>query len=387
MRLTRTVEHPRALTHEGSSAAARLAVVPWRALADPEGWDALAGWACEPNPFAERWCLEAGLRAFDGTGIVQLAALTVGGTLAGVMPLVRRARYERYPLPHIAGWHHANAFCGAPLVAAGHEHAFWRELLAWADSHAGAALFLHLEQLPLDAPLCAALRDVCAVERRPAAVVHRTDRALLASGLSPEAYFEASLSGKKRKELRRQATRLAEQGAVRFERLLDEDGLARWTEAFLALEAAGWKGREGSALACEPASAAYFRAALCGAAAHGRLERLALYLDHAPIAMLANFITPPGAYSFKTTFDERFARFSPGVLLQRENLDLLAREDLEWADSCAAADHPMIERIWREKRTIARVSLAIGGRPRRTLAAAIFRAEVGANPGLQLWTP
>jgi hypothetical protein len=121
------------------------------------------------------------------------------------------------------------------------------------------------------------------------------------------------------------------------------------------------------------------RDALAGAAAHRRLERLAITLDGTPIAMLANFVTPPGAYSFKTTYDERYARFSPGVLLQRENLDLLAREDIAWADSCAAADHPMIERIWREKRTIVRVSIAIGAPLRRAAAAAIFRAETRAK--------
>ena len=95
--------------------------------------------------------------------------------------------------------------------------------------------------------------------------------------------------------------------------------------------------------------------------------------------MLANFLTPPGTYSFKTTFDESYARFSPGVLLQRENLALLARDGIEWADSCAAADHPMIDRIWREKRPIARVSIAIGGRARRAAAALIFRAETGTK--------
>ena len=59
--------------------------------------------------------------------------------------------------------------------------------------------------------------------------------------------------------------------------------------------------------------------------------------------MLATFLTPPGAFSFKTTFDEAFARFSPGVLLQRENLELLARPSIEWTDSCADMDHPMID--------------------------------------------
>ncbi|MFA9201622.1 MAG: GNAT family N-acetyltransferase, partial [Cypionkella sp.] len=333
-------------------------VAPWRAFQDRIGWDALSLRAAEPNPFAERWFVEAGLAAFDPAGAVLLAALMVGGAIVGLVPLVRRARYERYPLPHIAAWGHANAFCGTPLVAAGHEHAFWRELLGWADGHARAATFLHLEQIPRGGPLYAALRDVCAAEGRAAALVQQQDRAMLASHLSPGDYFEASLSGKKRKELRRQAARLADLGAVRFERLTDDCALARWCDAFLALELAGWKGAEGSALACDPAKAAFFRAALAGAAEQGRLERLALYLGDEPIAMLANFVTPPGAYSFKTAYDERFARFSPGVLLQRENLALIAREDIAWVDSCAAADHPMIERIWREKRSMARVSVA-----------------------------
>ena len=106
-------------------------------------------------------------------------------------------------------------------------------------------------------------------------------------------------------------------------------------------------------------------------------------LDGAPIAMLANLLTPPGAYSFKTTYDERLAKFSPGVLLQRENLDLLAREEIAWADSCAAADHPMIERIWREKRALVRVSIAVGGPIRRAAASAIFAAETrGKAQGL-----
>ena len=79
--------------------------------------------------------------------------------------------------------------------------------------------------------------------------------------------------------------------------------------------------------------------------------------------MLANFVTPPGACSFKTAFDENFARFSPGVLLQLENLAMLENPQVEWTDSCAAADHPMIDRIWRERRAIGRVSIAIGGTP------------------------
>ncbi|MGI9377479.1 MAG: GNAT family N-acetyltransferase [Tsuneonella suprasediminis] len=365
---------------EISPADLHFTVQPWRTRGIDAAWDALAQCAVEPNPFAERWFMQASLDAFDQAGEVQLATLEHDGALVGIVPLARLNRYAEYPFPHITGWVHHNAFCGAPLVATGYEHAFWRELLIWCDSHAGARLFLHLSHLPKDGPLFSALREVTASQHRASAIVHREERALLASDLAPDAYFEASMSSKKRKELRRQAKRLSEEGALRFERVTDATALSEWIGRFLALEQTGWKGAEGSALACASDTRQFFRDALIAAAVAGRLERLALYLDERPIAMLANFITPPGAYSFKTTFDEDCARYSPGVLLQRENLDILANDAVAWCDSCAAADHPMIERIWREKRPIVRVSIAIGGQVRRTLCKAILRAETGAFP-------
>jgi CelD/BcsL family acetyltransferase involved in cellulose biosynthesis len=343
-------------------------------------WDALALCAAEPNPFHESWYLLPALRTLDPAGSVAILRFEFDGELAGVLPLRREARYYRWPIPHLSGWVHPNCFLGAPLVAAGLERPFWRALLAWADANPRAGLFLHLAQIPLEGPLWQALQAVLAEQGRLAALVFREDRALLASSLSPEAYFEDSMSGKKRKELRRQHARLAELGELSFERRRDDAHLLRWCEDFLALEQSGWKGTAGSALASHQATARLFKEALSGAASRGRLERLTLNLDGEPIAMLINFLTPPGAYSFKTAFDERYARFSPGVLIQCENLALLGHAEVRWCDSCAAADHPMIDRIWREKRAIGRVSIAIGGKLRRALFARLVRAEFGRNP-------
>ncbi len=354
-------------------------VLPWRSFASEAAmaeWDALARSASEPNPFCESWNLLPALGAFARSGAVDLASLRIDGELRGLMPLARCANYYGYPIPNIGNWSHDNLFVGSPLVRSGCEELFWRELFAWADAHPGGALFLHLDRLVEGGPLLAAFARLVENESREWAVVHREERALLRSELDPEAYFEASLSGKKRKELRRQHKRLSEAGALRFDRRADAEGLDAWIAQFLALEQAGWKGRNRSALADDAATRAWFAQAIHGAAAHGRLERLALSLDGAPIALLANFIAPPGAFSFKTAFDERFARFSPGVLLQRENLDLLAREDVDWCDSCAAADHPMIERIWREKRAMVRINVAIGGPLRRKLFRQVLRAEL-----------
>lgn len=363
--------------------AGQIKAVSWQAFEAPEtrlAWDALAECAAEPNPFHESWYLLPALRALDPAGEVKVLRFEAGGELAGLLPVRHEKRYYRWPIPQLCTWIHGNCFQGAPLVARGLERAFWRAFLAWADDNAGSALFLHLAQMPLQGPLYEALQAVLAEQGRLAGLVHREERAMLASELSAEAYFEASLSGKKRKELRRQFARLSEQGELTFERRDDDAHLARWTEDFLALEHSGWKGAQGSALASHHGTTRLFKEALFGAASRGRLERLTLSLDGEPIAMLANFITAPGAYSYKTAFDERFARYSPGVLVQRENLALLDRAGIDWVDSCAAADHPMIDHIWRERRAVGRLSIAIGGRLRRALFARLLKAELGRSP-------
>ena len=266
------------------------------------------------------------------------------------------------------------------LVARGFERIFWRELLGFVDARAGRALFLHLPQMPATGPLHEALSRELADSARPAATVLHEERAMLAGDTAAEDYLAASMSAKKRKELRRQHRRLADQGALASEHRRDAHGLDDWCARFLALEQSGWKGRAGSALASDARTAQVFREALAGAARQGRLDRLSLTLDGRPIAMLATFLAEPGAFSFKTAFDETFARYSPGVLLQCEALAGHNAARVRWVDSCAAEDHPMIDHIWRERRAIAAHSIAIGGPLRRAAFNAIARRETGSAP-------
>lgn len=361
-----------------------LSLKDWQALdhaAFIARWDALAEAAGEPNPFHESWYLLPALRALSRGGKAGILVLETDGFLLGLLPFTRSLSYYGHPLPHMRNWMHGNCFLGAPLVAAGAEGAFWRKLLDWADENARHALYLHLDCIPLATALHASLAELLRTQGRPAALVHREERAMLASTLTPDAYFENALAGKKRKELRRQYNRLSELGAVTFRRERTEAGLTEWTSRFLDLERSGWKGAAGSAMACAQGTLELLREALAGAAARGRLERLSLELDGRPIAMLASFLTPPGAFSYKTAFDESFARYSPGVLLQRENLALLEDDGIAWCDSCASPDHPMIDHLWRERRTIGRINIGIGGTARQALFRQIARLETGGPIG------
>lgn len=340
-------------------------------------WDRLAGEASEPNPFAERWCLQSALHLLDPERHARLLLVRDGcdGPVIGMMPIAAAAHYGRLPLRHVTGWAHPNHFLGVPLVRAGFESLFWSILLGWCDAAPWAHTLVQVPRLTEDGPLHRALVEVARVRGGEAETVHREERALLESSLSPEDYWDAAVRPKKRKELRRQANRLAEQGAVRFRRWQAGEPIEPWIDAFLDLEARGWKGRAGSALASHSDTEAWFRAILTAAGEAGKLDMRVLDLDERPLAMLINFLAPPGGFSFKTAFDEDYARFSPGVLLQQVNLDLLDDPEIAWVDSCAAPGHPMIDSVWRERRALVWVNVPLSAVPDRLRFGLLTKAE------------
>jgi len=355
-------------------------------------WSDLAREASEPNIFYEQWFLRPALAQFAGPADLRLFLLWAGeafhSPLLGLLPLGPNSHFGRWPVAHVQNWMHHNCFLGTPLVRTGHEQAFWEQLLAGLDSSDWPG-FLHINGMTIGGPLDRALRAVCSDQQRRCDLVHSEARALLQSDLSPEAYLEATVRGKKRKELRRQAKRLDELGDIRFSHQTDDANLDQWVDEFLQLERRGWKGYGGSALDSSEQTREFFRDALFGAAQAGQLERLDIRLAGAPLVMLVNFHSGHGSFSFKTAFDEAFARFSPGVLLQLENLRLLENPAIAWMDSCAAENHSMIDSLWSGRRHIGRFSIELEGLSRRTIFHGLRLGEdlMGKIRGREIFDP
>lgn len=344
-------------------------------------WQELAAQASEANPFYHPALLGPALDHLDAERQVRVIEARSDGRLIGLLPIILRDRHARYPVRNAANWVHEQCFFGAPLLRTGEEQKAWAEILTQLDAADWAGHFLHLESLDSEGPVAAALLACCAAQGRKITAIATHDRALLRSNLTADEYWQANVRAKKRKDIRRRINRLEETGTVTHSRLRDGGDVAAWTEDFLALECSGWKGEEGTALDSSEHSRAFFRAALANAARENMLDMLRIDFDGAAIAMLVNFYMGPGAYSYKTAFNERFGRFSPGVLIEIDTLRAaLSDPQLDWMDSCAAPGHPMIDGIWAERRSIVQYRVALKGRgwsgiKRRTAFAATGLAE------------
>jgi CelD/BcsL family acetyltransferase involved in cellulose biosynthesis len=333
-------------------------------------WEDLAADSVEPNVFYEHWNISAALDS--GTASVRPAFVFVrrGSTrqdvrprLVGVFPLVR-GRCRRLRQISWESWGHEFAFLRTPLLRNGHAAPALHAFLDWAESQSERRAVLDWPLLSGDGPFAQALVEVFAARGTLHFAVETYTRALLRRSSDWRDYAAAAMSSHQRRELRRLWRRLSEEGELEV-RILEADDpgeLIHWRDAFLSLEAQSWKGRENSALASSSASEDCFRRLLAEAAARNRLQMLGLFLNGEPLAMKVNLASGGGSFAFKIAYDERFAKHSPGVQLELENLRLLHEAtDLDWMDSCAVADHSMINRLWLERRTIQHLIVSAGG--------------------------
>lgn len=126
--------------------------------------------------------------------------------------------------------------------------------------------------------------------------------------------YLAALPGKSRGELRRSRRRLDELGDVTTDVRGGDEALAGLDEA-LALEAAGWKGRTGTALAVHETDGRFFRGIAGWAAGRGWLWLTFLRLNGRAIAFALELEAHGVRYGVKTAYDETLRRVSPGRLV------------------------------------------------------------------------
>lgn len=328
-------------------------------------WEDLAAHAAEPNPFYEPWMLLPALewlsKAKRLVFVLVTAKARIRGerdTLVGFFPFERANRYRQLPLKHLTLWKHEYCFLCTPLIRKGAEHAVWTAVFDWlAVAPEGPALF-ELPLLTTDGLLFQTLITVLGERAWPFLVSKCETRALLRPRADADAYLAETLPTRSRKEYRRLERRLAELGPLEY----IEPGpaeMATWCESFLALEAQGWKGRGGTALASTDNARQFFSAVIKGGG--DRLMLLGLHADGRPVALKCNLLSGEGSFAFKIAFDESQKRFSPGVLLELENIRRFhTRTGLCWMDSCATPEHFMANRLWLDRRTLSTLVVAAG---------------------------
>ncbi len=352
-------------------------VPPSEMAAHRAAWERLSRLALEPNVFHDRPYLEAAGR-LKLAGKLRFALVhrtgadKAPGELVGLFPVLSPRRW----LPFVTRtWKPVYSSLGTPLVdaacAAGVIGAFLT--FAAAAPLSGGLVFA---EIATDGAFAAILTAVARRSGHRVETLHDYSRAVLEA--APPRDEREPLNAKKRKELRRLRRRLEDLGRVEFVCATAPADVAAAMEAFLQLEASGWKARGGTALLDDAASAGFARRMTGDLAREGRCRVHLLTLDGRPVAGGIVVEARDRAWFWKTAYDEAYARFSPGLILATEiTAAQSARGEITLTDSCAVADHPMIDHVWRGRLRIADifVSARPAASPLSVLALRLERAR------------
>jgi CelD/BcsL family acetyltransferase involved in cellulose biosynthesis len=222
---------------------------------------------------------------------------------------------------------------------------------------------LVLPLFPLEGPSFAALSEACRVTASRIASHERWQRPVMQPqpGDDAERYLRRALGHGYKKRMQ-QFRAVARHGAMTFRRRRGQAALEA-LETFLALEAAGWKGEAGTAIACLPRDAAYFRRLATLLAAEDALLVDALLLDDRPLAMGVLVESADRRHFLKIAYDETQARHSPGRALTIAMIKAdFAGTPPAFFDSGAGDDVDPGTYVWGERRTMANAVIGLGSR-------------------------
>lgn len=342
---------------------------------DRERWAALGDRAAEPNPFLTPAYLATAHRHLPAAADVRLVVIEDDDGMRALLPLSPGGRFRRTPVRCATT---AGAFLGSesplcvPLVDRERTVEVLEVLLTHLGSRrSGLPGLVELTLVPGDGPFLRALTAACARRRVPLLERSRFERAALVPADGAPSPREA-LSVARRKQVDRLQRRLErEVGPLRLEdRGKDPQAFAD----FVRVEAAGWKGRAedgGGALAVVPGAQAWFTDVTDELRDRGDLSVLTLTAGDELVYLSVLLRAGTSAYSLMDTYDERFARHSPGTVgrvLEQEHL--LADPRTTLFDPCLHPRHAVPTGLYRDRRPLVGLLLA----PRGVLARGLLRA-------------
>lgn len=184
-------------------------------------------------------------------------------------------------------------------------------------------------------------------------------RPMLDSDMDALAYLNKAVSPHHLRDIRRQWRQLEKLGTVAYNVSRQPDEIRLRMEEFLTLEASGWKGKKRSAMVMDRYRAAFAREAVTNLAEIDGVRIHTIDFNGRAIASMIVFLMSGEAYTWKTAYNENFAKYSPGKMLMAQLTEWhLDDANIMRSDSCAVPDHPIMSRFWEERENMG--TLVIG---------------------------
>jgi CelD/BcsL family acetyltransferase involved in cellulose biosynthesis len=306
-------------------------------------WRGLGRNALVPNLFYEADFAQAAAHAF-GKGVKVALFFTSAGELVLAWPFMISSKRWGLPLRAMIGWHHNFSALGVPLIHRDHEAEALRCFLTLSRIVPGLPRRVWMPLVPDNGPFFESLKNHCAQLGLRTAMFECHARAMWQRGERDDPLD--TLSASSRSKLRQEYRRLEKVGSIVFETLDKAPDILPALEEYFELEATGWKGRVGTAIPQSAAETTFMRNAVKAYAEQERLRIHRLRIGDTTLASSITYMTGDHAWYTKISFNDQYAKNSPGSQLVLKVTGAFRSGEAQSADSCAPPGHPLMARFW-----------------------------------------
>ena len=349
-------------------------IVRLRALtsADEVAWRDLASRAVEPNPLFEPECLVPAADHQDYGDELEVAFAEEGGRFFAAVPLRAVTSWRSFPYPFVTTKVRRMSYCGTPLVDAERGVEAVAAVVAELRAHKTAlrGRVLALNEVHQDGPVDDIIQRAVATLGLPLQRYESWERGILRR--RDGGNYLGLQNTKFKKGVRRCARRLQEslgEEPVLVDRSDDPAAIDRYIE----MEASGYKRATGVAMSTVDGEPAYFRGMCRRFAQEGRLFVYALECAGRTLAMGIFVRAGVGWFALKMSYDERFARFSPGVQVHLGAMERFHdTTDAQWIDTCSTPEHAILMKLYVDRKRYTSFFVVLGHNPVDRLAVWMF---------------
>ena len=328
-------------------------------LLDAEGllalgpeWEELLENALEKNAYYHRSYCTALLNHIEKRRL-QVIAVWTNQALIALMPFISDRQHWAGLMTVNKAWTTDYTTTSIPLIDRRHTDDAVAGLVdAMGAPMTGSNLWL-MPNMNIEGPVTTALKAGFAKRALPFQTFDPFNRAVLARRGTFEDHMKEHLSKKRRKDLRRNRKRLDELGTVTWTAHDHGAELDEAVDAFLRIEASGWKGERGTALDCTDTTRAFAQQAFGSGNGDGVTRADVLRLNGTPIAINLTLLSGDTGFTIKCAYDEAYKSQSAGLLLEEEMIRSVLEDNwIERLDSSAVSGH-LITSFWNETLEIA----------------------------------
>lgn len=349
-------------------------ILPVRELGseDEAAWRTLAERAVEPNPLYEPDCLVPAAEHQQFGDEIDIVFAEEGGRVFACIPVRQVRKWRGFPYPFVTTVVRRMLYCGTPLVDPERSEEALGAILAALAERRGFAngRVLVLQEVAEGGAVDHAVQMAARHAGFPLFRYESWERPI--AYRREEANYRSIHSSKFRGEVRRRHKRLGECLGAEPE-VVDRSNDPAAIDEYIEMEAAGYKGETGIAMATVPGEPEYFRGMCQRFAQRGRLRILALEGGGKTVAMVVSIRGGEGLFGIKTSYDEQFSRFAPGVQLQLSAIeDFHHRSDARWLDPCTYEGNEVMLGLYPDRTRFSSFFVPLSRNPVDRLAVHAF---------------